>query len=186
MWILMYIMLNKCSLSWLPKIHCVIWIFYTILSSPVRKPIQQRAHESHHLIWKDVIGWFLSFLSCRDVVFYQTKGSPVCSLRTRLYLCVPSYHAVPRWGGGGQRCDGDGRLQSLDHGQDTVGHVGGVVALVLPAVQLRRQQVSGLSGGEGGARAREPDVKKKPWTISRNWVLITTATGEPCDHAFLQ
>jgi len=54
--------------------------------------------------------------------------------RTRPHSPLPSYHAVPGRGGRGQRGDGDGRAQALDHGRDAVGHVGGVVALVLPAV----------------------------------------------------
>lgn len=48
-----------------------------------------------------------------------------------------SYHTVPRRGGRGERCDGDGGAQPLDHRQDAVGHFGGVGALVLPAAQLR-------------------------------------------------
>lgn len=56
-----------------------------------------------------------------------------------------SYLTVPWWRRRGHRCDWDGRAQSLDHRQDTFRHVGGIVALVLPAAQLCRQNVSGLS-----------------------------------------
>lgn len=62
-----------------------------------------------------------------------------------LHLFLPSYQAALWWCGRGQRCDGDWCPQSLDHGQDGLRHVGGIVALVLPAAQLLRQYVSGLS-----------------------------------------
>lgn len=47
-----------------------------------------------------------------------------------------SHQTVARGRGRGQGRDWDGHAQSFDHGQDVLRHVGGVVALVLPAAQL--------------------------------------------------
>lgn len=89
-------------------------------------------------------------------------------------ISLPPYHAAVWWGWRRHWCDGDPCAQSLDHWQNALGHVGGIVALVLPAAQLCRQNVSSLSGRRGYKKR----YLKKTWVISRNsaHIFITMVT----------
>lgn len=82
---------------------------------------------------------------CRDVLHSDILETLVSAL----YIYINIYnadtilldmrlphHAVARRRGGRRGRDWDGHAQSFDHGQDVFRHVGGVVALVLPAAQL--------------------------------------------------
>lgn len=93
------------------------------------------------------------------------------------YLCCvlfhmhPSHHTVAWRRGGGRGRDWDGHAQSFDHGQDVFRHVGGVVAVVLPAAQLWRQNVSCLCGGR--PEAGEKMFEKKNLSFFRRSECIT-------------